>query len=138
MQDAMQLAAILHRPSEPDRKRWVTVDDVLSMATTGGAAAMMERDLGELKAGAKADLVLYDLNEPWWVPLNDALQQLVFGERGGSVRTVIVDGQILIDEGSATTIDVPAITSAAKGILQSVRKRNAGVRTVADAVAALE
>jgi hypothetical protein len=69
---------------------------------------------------------------------NDALQQLVFGERGGSERTVIVDGQILIDEGIATTIDVPAITAAAKDILQSVRKRNAGVRTVADAVAALE
>jgi cytosine/adenosine deaminase-related metal-dependent hydrolase len=138
MQDAMQLAAILHRPSEPDRKRWVTVDDVVSMATTGGAAAMMEHDIGQLKAGAKADLVLYDLNETWWVPLNDALQQLVFGERGGSVRTVIVDGQILIDEGRTTTIDAPTIVAAAKDILQSVRKRNAGVRAVADAVAALE
>ena len=33
LQDAMQLAAILHRPSEPDRRRWVTVADVMTMAT---------------------------------------------------------------------------------------------------------
>ena len=138
MQDAMQLAAILHRPSEPDRRRWVSADDVLAMATTGGAAAMMEHDLGRLEEGAKADLVLYDLSAPWWVPLNDALQQLIFGERGGSVHTVIVDGEILVEDGRATTIDEPAIIAAAKDILKSVRKRNAGVRAVADAVAALE
>lgn len=138
MHDAMQLAAILHRPSEPDRRRWVTTDDVLAMATTGGAAAMMQQDLGLLKPGAKADLVLHDLNETWWVPLNDALQQFIFGERGGSVRTVIVDGQILVEEGKALTIDEPAIVAGARGILKSVQQRNAGVRAVADAVAALE
>ena len=138
MHDAMQLAAILHRPSEPDRKRWVTTDDVLAMGTTGGAKAMLVPNLGLIKPGAKADLVLYDLDESWWVPLNDPLQQLIFGERGGSVRTVIVDGKLLVDNGKALTIDEPAIIAAAKDILKSVQKRNTGVRAIADAVAALE
>jgi len=138
MHDALQLAAILHRPAEPDRRRWVTTDQVLAMGTTGGAKAMLEKDLGLLKVGAKADLVLYDLDETWWVPLNDPLQQLIFGERGGSVRTVIVDGAVLVEDGRALTIDQRAVVAAAKDILKSVQKRNTGVRRVADAVAALE
>lgn len=138
LQDAMQLAAILHRPSEPHRRRWVTVDDAMAMATTGGAKAMMEQDLGQVRPGAKADLVLYDLSQPWWVPLNDALQQLIFGERGASVRTVIVDGRVLVEDGRATTIDETAIIAGAKDILKSVRNRNGGVRAIADAVAALQ
>jgi 5-methylthioadenosine/S-adenosylhomocysteine deaminase len=138
MHDAMQLAAILHRPSEPDRRRWVTTDQVLAMATTGGAKAMLVPDLGLLQPGARADLVLYDLDESWWVPLNDPLQQLIFGERGGSVRTVVVDGRIVVEDGRALTIDEPAIVAAAKDILKSVRRRNSGVRAVAEAVAALE
>ena len=51
------------------------------LATTGGAKAILEPDLGRLVPGAKADLVLYDLDATWWTPLNDIEQQLVFGER---------------------------------------------------------
>lgn len=138
MHDAMQLAAILHRPSEPDRRRWVSTDDVLAMATTGGAKAMLAPKLGLLKIGYAADMVLYDLDATWWVPLNDPLQQLIFGERGGSVRTVVVDGRVLIDDGKAVTIDEPAIIAGARDILKSVQKRNTGVRAVADQIAALE
>ena len=138
LQDAMQLAAILHRPAEPDRRRWVTADQVLAMATTGGAKAMLAPDLGLLQPGAKADLVLYDLDQSWWVPLNDPLQQLIFGERGGSVRTVVVDGRIVLEEGRALTIDEPAVIAAAKDILKSVQRRNGGVRAIAEGVAALE
>ena len=138
LQDAMQLVAILHRAGEADRRRWVTVDDAIAMATTGGAKAMLEPELGRLTPGAKADLVLYDLSAPWWVPLNDPAQQFVFGERGGSVDTVIVDGRIVVEQGRALTIDEKAVLAAAKSILPGVRSRNAGVRAIAEAVAALE
>lgn len=138
LHDAMQLAAMLHRPAEPDRRAWVGVEQVLEMATTGGARAMRESDLGRLQPGAKADLVLYDLSAPWWVPLNDPLQQLVFGERGGSVHTVIVAGEILVEGGRALTIDEDEVIAAARDILKSVQRRNAGVRAVAAEVAALE
>jgi 5-methylthioadenosine/S-adenosylhomocysteine deaminase len=138
LQDAMQLAAILHRAGEPDRRRWVTVDDTIAMATTGGAQAMLDRELGRLAPGAKADLVLYDLSAPSWVPLNDPAQQLVFGERGGSVDTVIVDGSVLVESGRTVTIDEEAVLRAAKSILPGIRSRNSGVRAIAEAVAALE
>jgi 5-methylthioadenosine/S-adenosylhomocysteine deaminase len=138
LQDAMQLVAILHRAGEPDRRRWVTVDDAIAMATTGGAKAMLEPELGRLVPGAKADLVLYDLSAPWWVPLNDPAQQWVFGERGGSVDTVIVDGKVVVENGRVLTIDEKAVLNAAKSILPNVRNRNTGVRAIAQAVAALE
>jgi cytosine/adenosine deaminase-related metal-dependent hydrolase len=138
LQDAMQLVAILHRAGEPDRRRWVTVDDAIGMATTGGAKAMLEPELGRIVPGAKADLVLYDLSAPWWVPLNDPAQQWVFGERGGSVDTVIVDGKVVVENGRALFIDEKAVLNAAREILPGVRKRNSGVRAIAAAVAALE
>ena len=138
LQDALQLVAILHRAGEPDRRRWVTVDDAIAMGTTGGAKAMLEKELGTLTVGAKADLVLYDLSAPWWVPLNDPAQQWVFGERGGSVDTVIVDGKVVVENGKVLTIDEKAVLSAARSILPAVRSRNTGVSAIAKAVAALE
>ena len=99
---------------------------------------MLESDLGRVVPGAKADLVLYDLGTPWWTPLNDPVQQFVFGERGGAVRTVVVDGRVLVDEGRATTIDEVAVIAEARHILKRVQGRNAGVKAVASAVAALE
>ena len=98
----------------------------------------MSRSSAGWLPGAKADLVLYDLSAPWWVPLNDPAQQFVFGERGGSVDTVIVDGRIVVEGGRALTIDEKAVLAAAKSILPGVRSRNAGVRAIAQAVAALE
>jgi 5-methylthioadenosine/S-adenosylhomocysteine deaminase len=133
LQDAMQLAAIIHRVYEPDRARWVTVEDVLTMGTTGGAAALLEPELGRVEVGQKADLVLYDLDESWWVPLNEVVQQFVFGERGGSVRTVIVDGKIVMEDGRLATIDEAAVIQEAKGLLRTSRKRNARIQSIADA-----
>lgn len=138
LQDAMQLAAILHRPSEPDRRRWVGVADVLTMATSGGAKAMGEADLGTITLGAKADLVLYDLSHTWWTPLNDAEQQFVFGERGASVDTVIVDGRVVIRGGRSALVDETAILVATRDILGRVRARNGAIAAIARAVAATE
>lgn len=138
LQDAMQLAAILHRAEEPDRRRWVTVADVMRMATEGGAKALMEPDLGRIAPGAIADLVLYDLTRPCWVPRNDAEQQLVFGERGGSVDMVIVDGRIVVRGSRSTLVDEDAVLAEAATILTRVRARNQGVAAIAAAVAAAE
>jgi cytosine/adenosine deaminase-related metal-dependent hydrolase len=137
LQDAMQLAAIMHRPQERDRGRWLTVSDVVGMGTLGGAAAIREPDLGRVEVGQKADLVLYDLSCLCWVPLNDVEQQFVFGERGGSVRTVIVDGRIVLRDGRSPLVDEQAIVREAAGILRRVRSRNSGVHEIADAVASV-
>jgi cytosine/adenosine deaminase-related metal-dependent hydrolase len=129
LHEAMRLALIIHRPDERDRRRWLTAADALDMATVGGAGALQEQGLGKIAAGQLADLVLYDLTKPRWTPCNDPAQQLVFGETGDSVHTVIVDGRVVVEAGRMTTIDVPAVTREARGLLSSIRGRNQALRS---------
>lgn len=138
MQDAMMLAAILHRPHEPDRRKWTSVDDVLRMATTGGARAMLERELGTIAPGQKADLVLYDLDAPHWTPLNDPAQQLVFAEKGQTVRLVVVAGRVVVENGSVVGIDEKMILREARKVLANTRARNGKIQRIADLVAAVD
>lgn len=133
LQEAMQLAAFLHRTDEPDQARWTGAADVLRMATTGGAAALREPLLGRVAAGWKADLVLYDLQAPTWVPLNDPLQQFVFGERGAGVRRVIIDGNLVMDQGRILAFDEAAVLHEARHLLRDTRARNPGIQRIAQA-----
>lgn len=125
LHEAMRLALILHRPHERDRSRWLGAGDALDMATRAGAFALQRKDdLGKIAPGQLADLVLYDLTQPRWTPCNDPAQQLVFGETGDSVHTVIVDGRILVEGGEVKSIDVPRLVGEARNLLSSIRSRN--------------
>ncbi len=128
LHEAMRLAAILHRPSE-ERARWTRAADALDMATTAGAAALQcAGSLGRIAPGESADLVLYDLAKPRWVPCNDPAQQLVFAETGDSVHTVLVAGRIVVDRGRVLGVDVGALLDEARGMLGGIRARNAALQ----------
>jgi cytosine/adenosine deaminase-related metal-dependent hydrolase len=125
MHEAMRFAAFLGRTSQPDRYRWVTAAQALGMATDGGAKAVqLSGQVGRLAPGARADVVLYDLDTPVWTPLNDPVQQMVFAETGSSVDTVIVDGKVLVEDGVITAFDAAAILREAKPMLRAIRERN--------------
>ncbi|MGH9811410.1 MAG: amidohydrolase family protein, partial [Terriglobia bacterium] len=67
-------------------------------ATIGGAVAVgLGGHVGRVQQGYKADLLLFDLSDPAWKPLNSAVRQLVYAESGRGLRTVIVDGQVVVD-----------------------------------------
>ncbi len=124
LHEAMRLAATLGRVSEPDRRRWVTARQALGMATDGGARAMRIPDIGRLAVGARADIVLYDLNTPVWTPFNDPVRQLVYAETGSSVHTVLVEGQIVVRNRRIVTFDSDAVLREARPMLRSIRDRN--------------
>jgi cytosine/adenosine deaminase-related metal-dependent hydrolase len=131
LQNAMQIATLLHRTSEP-RERWVSARDALRMATRGGAQAMLLPEaIGAIEVGKRADLVLYDLTAPWWTPLNDPVQQLVYGENGSSVHTVLVDGRVVVDARRITTFDAGAVVAEARPMLAAIRARNRDLHDVA-------
>jgi 5-methylthioadenosine/S-adenosylhomocysteine deaminase len=135
MHEAMRAVAVAHRSSQPDRSRWITAGDVLHMATTGGAAALRHKKLGKISPGFAADLAVYRLDKPWWVPVNDLVNQMVFAETGASVDTVLIDGQVVVANGMITTFDVDALLREVQSMSRSLRKRNADLFDVAHDIA---
>jgi 5-methylthioadenosine/S-adenosylhomocysteine deaminase len=136
---SLKLAALLHRVVRPDYDRWPSAADVFRMATVNGArAAGFDARVGRIAVGMQADLVLLDLRAPHYHPRNDLFAQLVYGEAGGSVRTVLVAGRVVLEEGRVTTIDEPALLDEADAIGQRIARESmtaeASVRRLAACV----
>lgn len=92
-------------------------------ATTGGAHALgRDDDLGQIAVGRKADMVLIDLTDPSFLPLNSALRQLVYTEGGRGVKTVIVGGKVVIDDGRLTTMDEAALLKQILDVVPQFQK----------------
>lgn len=134
LHEAMRLAITLHRPRE-DRSSWARAQDALEMATTAGAVALQSDQIGRIEAGQSADLVLYDLSKPRWTPCNDPAQQLVFAENGDSVHTVLVNGEVVVDDGRVKGVDVDAVLREAREMLASIRKRNSALQSAVKSLA---
>ncbi|HYB40598.1 MAG TPA: amidohydrolase [Candidatus Methylomirabilis sp.] len=115
--EVMKLAALVHRLREPAAARWVSPDQAFRMATIGGARALnLEREIGSIEEGKKADLVLLDAGAPELVPLNDPIWQLVYGESGSAVTTVIVDGEVVLENGRPTRLDTALLRREAEEV----------------------
>jgi len=81
-------------------------EQVLEMATVHGAAALgLGAQIGSLEPGKRADLVIFDADQPEWRPLLNPVQNLVYAATGASVRTVMIDGRVVVDDGQVVTID---------------------------------
>ncbi|MGI5900928.1 MAG: amidohydrolase [Desulfitobacteriia bacterium] len=78
---------------------------VLEMATCEGAKVAGLKDVGKLAPGYKADLISVDFNQPHFYPRFSIPSHLVYCAQGGDVRTVIVDGRILMEERKLLTLD---------------------------------
>jgi cytosine/adenosine deaminase-related metal-dependent hydrolase len=137
LHEAMRSVAMAHRVSEPNRSVWVSAREALRMATAGGACALRQTELGTLAAGQLADVTVYRLDKPWWLPVNDIVCQLVFAETGAGADTVIVDGSVIMDSGKIKTFDVDALVREIKAMSVSLRERNADLFAIADEVITL-
>ena len=80
------------------------------MATIGGARALgLDRQVGSLEPGKKADLVLFDLHHPEWIPYQDPIQALVWSATSASISQTWIDGRAVVAGGRVTTIDEAAL-----------------------------
>ena len=117
-------AALLSTLVDADNRRWPPAAQFLHAATRGGARAIRRADdLGQLKVGAAADVILLDLDTHAFTPLNDLTRQLVYCEDGSSVRTTIVHGEVVFDAGRVTTVDERALRAEARALMAGCRKQ---------------
>lgn len=85
-------------------------DEALAMATINGAKALgLEKDIGSLEVGKKADIILVNTRVPHWQPHNDVIAHLVYSARGSDVDTVIVNGRVLMAGRQLKTLDLERI-----------------------------
>lgn len=110
-------AGLVHNITGEDPDRWPPAREVLRCLWEGGARAMLRGDeLGAVRPGALADLVLLDLHSLTFTPLNDVPGQLVYCENGSSVRLTMVGGQIVVQDGRVMTVDEPALLAEAREV----------------------
>ncbi|GAB6152307.1 amidohydrolase [Desulfosporosinus burensis] len=88
--------------------------EVLEMATVGGAQALRLKDVGMLAPGFKADLITIDLDQPHFYPRFSIPAHLVYVAHAGDVRTVMVDGKLLMEERKLLTMDVKKVCQEAE------------------------
>ena len=130
----MKLFTSLAAVSEPEPGP-PTAADAMRYATLGGARAMgLDGEIGAIRPGMKADLVLLDLHSTSFTPLNSAARQMVFTESGSAVDTVMIDGQVVMEARRLTTIDEDALREAVDKVMPALRrdidmvsKRNADI-----------
>jgi 5-methylthioadenosine/S-adenosylhomocysteine deaminase len=107
MMEEMDLAAKLQKTYRVD-PRALGAKGALEMATIEGARALhMEKEIGSLEVGKKADFVLLSLNAPNAVPMYDVYSQIVYALKGSDVETVVVGGKTLLKDGKVLTVDEP-------------------------------
>ncbi len=110
----MQQCMHYHRTYFKD-PTWLPPGRVLEMCTIDGAKALgMEKDIGSLEVGKKADVVLLDLRRPHLYPLNMPVFRLIYFANGNDVDTVIVDGRIAMQDRKAVLVDEDEILDEAQ------------------------
>ena len=95
---------MLHKNNKTD-PLVIPAKQALNLATKQGALALGYSDVGEIKVGQKADIVLYDMHKPYWYPRHDRTSLLVYAANSSDADTVIVNGKILLEHGNLLTID---------------------------------
>ena len=92
--EEIKLTGILHKGISYDPTA-LPAWEVLKMATVGGARVLGFSDLGMIKTGYLADVILLDFQTPRFVPNHDTVANLVYTARGSDVVCTIVDGKIV-------------------------------------------
>ena len=105
----MDSAVKLQRASRLDW-RALTARQALDMTTIEGAAAIhMEREIGSLEVGKRADLIVVGLDRTELQPVYNYESQLVYMAKGQDVRTVVVNGRVLMEDRKLLTMDEAGI-----------------------------
>lgn len=107
--EEMDSAVKLQRAVDRDWKS-LNAKQALEMATIQGAAAIhMEKEIGSLEVGKRADIIIVDLDKAELQPVYDYYSHLVYVAKGPDVETSIVNGRVIMEQRKVLTLDVAQI-----------------------------
>jgi 5-methylthioadenosine/S-adenosylhomocysteine deaminase len=114
MMEEMDLAAKLQKSYRSD-PRALGAKGALEMATIEGARALhLEKEIGSLEAGKKADFAILNLEAPNAVPMYEVYSQIVYALKASEIETVVVAGKPLLRDGKVLTVDEAKAIAKAK------------------------
>ena len=114
LMEEMDLAAKLQKVTKND-PRALGAKDVLAMATIEGARAIhLEKEIGSLEPGKKADVILIGLDQPSAVPMYDVYSQLAYALKASDVETVVIGGRIIMRNRQLLTLRESEIIAKAR------------------------
>jgi 5-methylthioadenosine/S-adenosylhomocysteine deaminase len=122
MFEAMRQTSLLAKHATRD-PTVLPAQTVLDMATFGGAKVLgMDRLIGSLEPGKRADLITVSTAQARQTPMYDPVSHLVYVTRGDDVRTTIVNGKVLMERRQLRTLDRPAVIAEANRMAAKVRE----------------
>jgi len=114
LMEEMDLAAKLAKITKMDPLA-LNAKAVVEMATIEGAKALhMEKEIGSLEAGKKADFILISLDEPNAVPMYDLYAQLAYALKGSDVETVVIGGRVVMRDRKLLTVNEEEVMAKAR------------------------
>ena len=111
--EAMKSAVLLQRVHRHDPTA-LSARQAFAMATSQGARAMhMDDQVGSLKPGMRADILVVDLDQPNTTPCYDPIASLVYSGSERNISSVFVQGQLVLEAGQITCLDEAALIRGA-------------------------
>jgi 5-methylthioadenosine/S-adenosylhomocysteine deaminase len=121
--EEIDLALKLHKITSGD-PAVLSARDGVELATIGGARALhLEREIGSLEPGKRADLIVLANDSPWAQPRYDVYSHLAYALKASDVVTSIVNGRVLMEDGRMLTLDTAAIAARAREYRERIAAR---------------
>lgn len=122
MWEEIDTTAKLHKVFSMDPKV-VTAEQAFEMATIRGARALhLERDIGSIERGKRADIVIVDIDDLNQTPLYNVYSHLVYATKADDVRTVIIEGRVVMRDRRLLTLDEQDIKARARIFREQILK----------------
>jgi 5-methylthioadenosine/S-adenosylhomocysteine deaminase len=120
LMEEIDLAAKLAKITKMDPLA-LNAKSVVEMATIDGARALhMEKEIGSLEPGKKADVILIGLDAPNAVPMYDIYAQIAYSLKASDVETVVIAGRVVMRNRKLLTIDEPRVLEKARAYQKSI------------------
>ena len=124
MFNTMRTAVGLQRATALDAKIYLRVEDVLRMATLGGAEVLgLDDQIGSLTPGKKADVIIINPETVSFAPKVDWVGQLVFNGQPRNVETVFVNGRALLRNGRFVGVNAAKVIAEAQAAVERIDAR---------------